>query len=59
VATPIPFFTDKRQEFIASLYFPDKDRYILDEVEYSPRRRTRATEWRLRWGPCGLSFVFV
>jgi hypothetical protein len=31
----------------------------LDEVEYSPRCRTRATEWRLHWGPCGLSFVFV
>ena len=39
----------------------DKDRYIhfIFEVEYSPRRRTRATEWRLYWGPCGLNFVFV
>ena len=36
-------------------YLPDA--YL--RVEYSSRRRTRAIEWRLHWGPCGLSIVFV
>jgi hypothetical protein len=56
VATPFYFSTDKRQEFLVFPYFPDTHHECGGR---SPRRRTRATEWRLRWGPCGLSFVFV
>ena len=33
--------------------------FLFLEGGRSPRRRTRATEWRLHWGPCGLIFGFV
>ena len=63
VTTPIPFSTDKRLRFlvphICQIKIDTNTHFPRFKVEYSPRRRTRATEWRLHWGPCGLSFVFV
>jgi hypothetical protein len=52
-----PLFTDKRQEFLVCPIFPITSN--LHEVDALLWRRTRATEWRLHRGSCGLSFFFL
>jgi hypothetical protein len=43
VATPIPFFTDKRQEFIVSPYLPDRYYTFLDKGDIRRDAASRAT----------------